>query len=525
MSFYRLFKQQAELNPHRIALVMGDQRLSYAQLLASIDQLIAGFHQQGYSTGTIMALALDNCVEYVHILLAASATGVTLVSLHSAMKQDALLRALESTQAQVLIAHAAQFNPQHNPMVDPPITVQTETVPGIAQYVMDGEAVMSDAVKPLQTLYRQAVAIDSLAAVDAAYILCLTSGSTGDPKPIELSQSTKLKRAWGAARLYDIGGTDTCLVSTPLHHSLAQRFTLLPLISGATCVVLQKFTPEKWMQAVAHDQVTFSIAVSSQLKVLLAAFESAPQQLASLKTLVSSSARLPEETRARLLACLECAFHECYGTSEMGIVSNIRADEMQISALCVGLPIAEARVRILSADGQSLPVEQVGEIACLSETAFSGYYKLAKVTQNAHSDHYFLTGDLGKLDDAGRLYYLGRTKELIKTGGVSVYPKDIEDAVMGCEGLLDHCAVGVGDDQLGEVIALVYLLKPGTALSSQAIKRHIKLRCLQKLSDYQIPFYYLELAEFPYTPLGKLQKHKVREMVMSKLGKPQPSSA
>ncbi len=513
MTFYSLFKQQAALFPHKTALVVGELWMSYARLLQSVEELIVGFNQKGYAKGTVIALAVENCIEHVHLLLAASATGVTLVSLHAAMKQEALLRAIESSQATVLIAHAAQLN-----------ALDEDSLPSIKTFAIDSSATLPFHVMSFHGLYRQrSMAIQTAEAVDGAFILCLTSGSTGDPKPIELSQATKLRRARGAAHLYAIDASAICLVSTPLHHSLAQRFTLLPLISGATCVVLPTFTAEKWLQAVDQHQVTFSIAVSSQLKALLSLFESAPQKLASLKTLVSSSARLPEETRERLLACLQCDFHECYGTSEMGIVSNIQADDMHISAQCVGFPVLEAKVRILSTQGEILPANQVGEIACLSETAFTGYYQLEAATKNAYHDHYFLTGDLGKLDEAGRLYYLGRTKELIKIGGISVYPKDIEDALMGIEGVADHCAVGVNDDKLGEVIALAYTLKQEAGLSSQAIKRQIKMRCLQTLSDYQIPYYYVELDAFPYTPLGKLQKNKVKEIVIARITPQQPA--
>ncbi|MBK8387513.1 MAG: long-chain fatty acid--CoA ligase [Candidatus Accumulibacter sp.] len=259
------------------------------------------------------------------------------------------------------------------------------------------------------------------------YLLVLTSGATGNPKPIVLSQHTKCLRAEAAAGLYGVNADDVIMAATPLYHSLAQRLVLMSLISGGTSVLMAHFSPAAWIENASRH--------SSQLHRGLLAAEAdseSPGQhgesLPSLRCLVSSSAVLDEETKRQLLARLKGEFHECYGTSEIAIATNLTPTAARRKLGSVGMAIPGTELMILGDDGKQAPTGTAGEILCRTPMLYSGYYGQAQSTTAARWGDFFRTGDLGTMDDEGFPYFRGRIKDII-TGGVNAYPKDIEEVI------------------------------------------------------------------------------------------------
>lgn len=327
---------------------------------------------------------------------------------------------------------------------------------------------------------------------DDQYIIVSTSGSTSAPKPIVLTQEIKLKRIDSARLSYGLDQHDVILVSTPMHHSLAQRGVLLALVLGGTAVIMDKFSPAAYLHSIEQHKVSFSFAVSSQLEAIS---ELDWGHITSLKTLVSSSYTLKPETKLSLSEKLHCDIHECYGTSEIGCATNLSPADLLSHPQSVGNALAHVDIKIIDS------INGVGEIAVKTTTAFKGYYKMPEQTTQSFIGDYFKTGDLGKIDD-GFLYFMGRSKELIKTGGISVYPLDIEKVINQVKGVIECAVIGVEDDYFGEAIVAVVV--------GEVTKKVLRKACQNGLAPYQHPMYYDIVAQLPKNALGKLQKFKLK---------------
>ena len=496
-NIFELVNTQRKLAPNKTALVFEEKAISYDLLVQQVLKLSSGLKSMGVAQGQRIALLIPNGIEYAVVLLASAKLGIAVVPLPISLKGLALKRALDKASISLAIAWPSVSEALIKDALigtDRLITLrkrvnnEVEWCTFLSDQVLDDELSTSD--------------------IDAPYILTMTSGSTGDPKPIILSQKCKISRAFDATiNYYRLVKNDVILVSTPLYHSLGQRGVLMPLMLGATSVIMPKFNVKKWFQLIEEYKVTFLFAVSSQLESLLSEFQGS-RDLSSLKYIISSSARLADKTKEALFQHLKCNLHECYGASEVGVVTDFCFGKHTQKRGSVGKPLPFVSLKIVDKNSHSLAPLEIGEICCQTTTNFNGYYELPEQTQSAYDQQgYFLTGDLGYLDEEGFLYYVGRNKEVISTGGINVYPQDIE-SVIKQHPLVSECvAFGVADKKFGEIIKVVY-----ETVESLEVFNEIEIRklCLEQLTDYQQPRILMRAQHLARSDLGKVLRNKVK---------------
>ena len=494
------FQQNVERHPGKTALIIEEKQWSYQTLGAELDALCAGLAQLPFRQGDHVGILLPNCFEFVLLLLAGARLGLVLVPQSMALPPQAIETSFRDADVRHLVVWAG-LNANLN---DATIALAKDG----ARIVM-GEAPRDWlSFEDVQEKGRQAKFVDIDVHPSQNYLLLMTSGSTGKPKPITLSQETKQLRIQSAVELYGATDQDVTMAATPLYHSLAQRLVLLPLTTGGTSVLLTHFTPSLWMDAAARHQVSFTIAVSSQLKQILGLLETSATSLPAMRCIVSSSALLDEDTKRQLVARLHCDFHECYGASEIAFGTNLSPAAGQHKLGSVGTAIPGACIRVIDDKGSPVPTGTPGEIVCSTPMHFSGYYKQPELTAAAYIDDCFRTGDLGRLDDEGYLYFLGRIKDIVITGGINVYPQDIEDVVASL-GFVRECAViAVPDDRLGEVVGVVCALRDDAPADAQ---RDIQRACMARLADFQQPRRFFLIDELPRNAMGKLDRPRLRE--------------
>jgi long-chain acyl-CoA synthetase len=210
--------------------------------------------------------------------------------------------------------------------------------------------------------------------------------------------------------------------------------------------------------------------------------------------------------KKRCLALFPCDFHECYGTSEIGIAANLAPGDWEDHLGSVGRALPYVELKIVGSHGEEMPPGEAGEIICSTPTAFAGYFQRPDFTRASVIDGFFYTGDLGYLDRDGFLYLCGRKKELIIVGGTNVYPQDVE-AVVGGHPQVKECAViGIDDPRFGEAV-LAVIVPAGDSVDIRSIQR----LCVEELADYQQPMAYEVVTELPRNPLGKIMKHKLKK--------------
>lgn len=497
----RLFFQNAEVYPDKEAIWCDGQTMTYADLARFASRYANYLHTHNVSYGDIIGIPMNNSIESVALMIAALGIGAGLAPINPTLPIDAIQASFKASNVRHVIARKNFFEQMRK---------AGEALPSGCRLCLDGKI---EGVDSFDAVLQADATRPDLAKItgNETFILTMTSGSTGEPKPIELTQDNKLRRIFAHVDLYDITQADRVLAATPLYHSLAERLVLLPLMIGATTILLPRFTPNLWLKCVQDQKVTFTIAVSAQLGQI-AQLLSSPfvPHISSLRSIVSSSALLESHVRAELIEKLQCDFHDMYGTSECSTVTSINFREAAHKQHSVGRAIPCADVQIIREDESISPIGEIGEIACKTELLFHGYYGMPDKTKKAFTkEGYFKTGDLGRMDGDGYLYYVGRQKEMIITGGINVYPLDVEHSLQKLVGIAECAAFAYPDERLGEVVAVAVVLDEGVSLSKRAIAVH----CAKTLADFQQPHHIFLVKNLPKNAMGKLIKSKIIEEV------------
>ena len=496
-----LFFSNTEKYPNKLAIWCDGKEVTYQDLGIFVSKYANYLLSHGVKRGEIIGIPMNNSIESVALIMAAATIGAGLAPINPTISTDQIDTAFRAGKVKHIIARSAFFK-----------QIKDKKMPYLTgcKLCLDQKI---DGIDSMHDIMNQLADRPSLKDIDGSetLILTMTSGSTGTPKPIELTQENKLQRAMAHVRLYGITENERVLAATPLYHSLAERLVILPLLIGATSILLPRFTPKIWMDCLEKQKVTFTIAVSAQLSQI-AQIMSSPfaADISSMRSIVSSSALLEPHVRTELIAKLKCDFNEMYGTSECSTVTSINFKEAVNYQNSVGKPIPEAMIKIIRDNGTEAETEEVGEITCKTKLLFNGYYGMPEMTKvSMTEDGYFKTGDLGKVDKEGYLYYCGRKKELIITGGINVYPQDVEKVVLDIPEVKECAAFPFLDDRLGEIVALAVVTKEGETLA----KRTIQMHCAKKLADFQQPHRIFFLSELPKNAMGKLTKNKLPEIV------------
>lgn len=488
---YRRIADVAAKLPDATAIHCNGYSCSYRELMDKTRSFAWGLARTELS-GKRIAIHYRNSIELVALVLSAARLGCVLVPLNLALRPKQLMAQLKATDVDVVISSDSGVRVLQRLELDIGLVSIHELETANAEL----DSLVHDEEKNVD--------------LNADFIITLSSGSTGQPKPILLSQRNKISRADQAAECYRITSRDVVICASPFHHSLGQRLCFLPLLRGAALVLMEHFEASDWLSLVEELKVTFTIAVSSHLQALQSGLLDGGRELSSLRCLVSSSAQIDEPLKKALAERLGCDFHEMYGATEVATLTDLSLASCPAGkALSVGKPFEDVKIRILDEEFNSLESGDVGEIACKTPRAFIGYYNLPEATKVAFSDEYFLTGDLGYLDSDGYLYFVSRKKDVIISGGINVFPGDIESVLTQHDSVEASMVIATRDDYLGEVVtAICATSEPIT----RELETKLKLYVNQRLAGFQNPRYYVFLSSIPLTPSGKPDKVLLREL-------------
>jgi long-chain acyl-CoA synthetase len=501
MNIIESILKNAKRFPDKPAVIFGEDVLSYKDLVEQIRKVSYTFNRLGVGKGTFMGLLLTNSTEFVLSMLGAADLGASIVPMSSTLGQKDLLTAIKLTNIKYIIGwHVTIKN-----IFD--LNEESFVIPYDHCITVGGKVEGCHFFDDLKSEDPEKYELNSH-SIDGNtdFILTMTSGSTSEPKPIVFTQSTKIVRSLAAQELYGITEDDITLTPTPLYHSISQRLVLMPLITGGTTVIMKNFTAKGWFEMVELYKITFCIAVSAQLEMILNELENTKNDFSSMRCIVCCCALLRGDVKERLFNAFDCDVHECYGASEVGIISDLSCRRGASNKLhTVGVAVPGAEIEIVDNSGNKVPTGEIGEITCKSIACFSRYYDMEESTEKSFKRGYFYTGDMGYIDEENHLIFCSRKKEIIITGGTNIYPADVEVVLNQHPLVKEVSVVGVEDEKLGEKVVAFVILKEEGALTSRELQRH----CVNNLADYQKPLEYVFVLEFPRTPLGKILKRKL----------------
>lgn len=487
--------------PDKTALVFQDRQFSFRELNARVNRVAQLLLGMGLAKGDRVAVLAMNCNEIVEVCLALGKVGLIAVPVNFRFIAREIEYVVNQPACRALFV-ADEF-------MD---TVQglRDRLPTVQHWVA-----FSDAPLAGMGNYEALIAAcsdrepDIAVSDDDPWFIGYTSGTTGFPKGALLTHGARLVPVLNMAIEYGLGDRDAVLVTMPIFHSNGLTFAHMGLALGNTVVVLRQFEPEDVLQAIDQHQVSYVSMVPTMYSRILALPEEqrAKYRLDSMRVLICSSAPLMTQTKDDILRCFPKAeLNEFYGSTEAGVVTNLKPRDQRRKTRCVGQPVFGLQVKVLNAEGQEVAPGEVGELYSLG-ACFKEYWGNPEATQRAFRDGWFTAGDLARVDDEGYVYIVDRRTDLILSGGENIYPAEVEDVLLKMPGVQELAIVGVPHADWGESVHAVVVPLPGQVITLADIHAF----CDGRLAKYKRPRSMDVTDSLPKTATGKVLRRELKE--------------
>jgi long-chain acyl-CoA synthetase len=483
---------------------------TYPDLFGRALRATRGLHELGVGAGDRVALLLRNSIEFLEASIATVPLGASAVPVNWHWRGDEIAHVLLDSGAKVLVMHA-------------------DLSSAIAPSVPDGVAVI--VVPSDQTAYGNgdgqpapAGALlwpDWLAANEpwaqppeaAPVSIIYTSGTTGRPKGVVRVPATEGQREATQALLGEIFGLapgERTVIPAPMYHTAPNVYALASAIRGMDMTIMTKFDPERFLQIVAEHRVTVVQMVPTMFVRLLALPEEVRSRhdLSSLRCVVHAAAPCPPEVKLAMIEWLGPIVEEYYGGTETGPVVFCTSEEWLAHPGTVGRPLDRAVVKVLDPDGRELLTGESGDVYMWLDTWPDFTYENDDEKRRAVGRGGLVScGDIGYMDGDGYLYLNDRRSDMVISGGVNIYPAEIEACLLSLPGVRDCAVFGVPDEEFGETLAAHVECHDGARLTADEVRDHVRTR----LAAYKTP----RVVEFddalPREDSGKIFKRRLRE--------------
>lgn len=489
--------------PDKPALIMDDAVITYRQLDRDTNALANALLGLGIVPGDRISILFHNGPEILTSWSAAGKTGVTPIAVNYRFKADELSYIINDSESRLLIygtefedtVRAARPNFRNRSII----------------YVRPGGR--SPEAFDLDELIRNTPDTPPEVEADAhgvAASLIYTSGTTGKPKGVVRSSKNRLNTLLGYAYNFESTYDDVHLVAGPLYHAAPYAWAAFSLILGNTVVVMPRFDAEAFLRLVQKYRVSTTWIVPTMVNriINLPADIRNQYDTASLRAITVGGESFPFPLKRKAVEFFGPGkIFEFFGGTETSCVTYMRPEDQLRKPGSCGKPVAGNQIKLLNEKMNEVPQGEVGIMYIKSPFLLDEYYKNPEATQASYHDEYFTVGDMARVDDDGYYYIVDRAVDMVISGGVNIYPAEIEEVLYNHPSVFDVGIIGVPDPDWGERLVAYVVPKPGAEISEEEVRNYVG----EKVASYKKPKEVYFVEELPYTPSGKLLKRVLRE--------------
>ena len=499
MSIASLFKQTALKLPDKVSIEFEDQRVTFKEIDLSANKVANALQNIGIVKGDRVAQYMPNSLELVYSLLGNFKNGSIVVPMNINFKEQEIHHILHDSGTKAIITDMERLPIVRNILDKLPDLKHIILVDGNESNAYN----FNELIKNASDKEPNAVIKD-----EDHSIIFYTSGTTGKPKGAALNQTNVASNVKALAQAWKWAEDDVFLLTLPLYHIHGIGVALCgSLYVGNFTILRKKFVAEDVLETAQKRKVTLFMGVPTMYFKLLEVESLEKYDLSSMRLFVSGSAPLSRDLFYKLKKAFGHEILERAGMSESMMNFSNPYDGERIPG-SVGPCLPGVKVRITDKNFNDVPVNAEGEILIKGPNVFNGYWNKPAYNKQVFKDGWFVTGDVGKIDEKNYVYIIGRSKDVIKSGGINIYPREIEDVVESMPQVKECAVVGIPDKEFGESVKAYVVLNQGSHLKDDDVIAY----CKEKLASFKKPKFVEFLEALPKNTMGKIIKEELRKM-------------
>jgi fatty-acyl-CoA synthase len=491
MDLAHWIERSAAFAPDKLAIRFADSDLSYAGFAQLIRQTGARLAALGVKRGDVVAYLGRNHPEMLALLFGCARCGALVVPLNWRHATPEHARVLSDCTPRAVLVDAT-FTPRAQTLRDDFrdmvwMTLGDAPASWIAWDAIDGAP----------------SATPDMTGLEDPVLICYTSGSTGAPKGVVLTQNALLWNALNSTHMHDLTSDDRVLTTLPLFHVGGLNILTLPAFhSGASVYLHEQFDPVATIEAIERGRITLTVLVPAQLTAMMEHPRWREADLSSLR-MITTGSTIISDSFIRKVNSRGLRVVQVYGSTETcPIAAYVRAENTDRKAGAAGLPALHCEVRVVDEEDNDMPAGRDGEIVVRGPNVSGGYWRAPKVTAETYRGGWYHSNDIGHFDEEGYLHVVSRKTDMIISGSENIYPAEIENVLLECSTIIEACVVGRPDQRWGEAAVAFIVLQPGAQMSEAEVRALLEGRIARFKHPREIRF----TDALPRTALGKVMR-------------------
>ena len=503
-------------------IISGDRRRDHAEVEARAARMAGGLHGLGVRQGDSVCILMRNDIAFLEAAYAAMRLGAYAVPVNWHFKPEEINYVLKDSGTSVLIGHADMLH-QLRGAISPGVTVLSAPTPPeiLRSYKIDPDDLATpDFAVELESWLEQQRPYDGPALPQPANMI-YTSGTTGNPKGVRRSAPTAQQTVASErlrALIYGLKPGVRTLLPGPLYHSAPNSFGLRSGRLGGALVLMPRFDPEEFLALIEAERIDTLFMVPTMFVRLMKLPEEVRRKCdtSSLRHVIHAAAPCPADVKRAMIAWWGPVVYEYYGSTEAGALTFANSEDALKKPGTVGKILDGVELRFVGDDGAAVPQGEIGEIYSrnLDSPDFT-YHNKPEKRAEIERDGFITSGDVGYIDADGYVFICDRKRDMVISGGVNIYPAEIEAALHAVPGVHDCAVFGIPDDEFGEALMAVVEPQAGVTLDIADIRAQLKT----SLADYKVPKHVEILKNLPREDSGKIFKRRLRDPYWERAGR------